>query len=71
MSENRYKDLRDVRYKNGDLSQVEAARLIGIAPNNYGRIESKAIHGTVRTWTRIQEVFGLTDAETWRLMAHK
>lgn len=63
----RYKDLRDLRYKNGDLSQAEMAEKIGIAASNYSLIESGKRNGARRTWLKIQEVFGLSDGEVWRM----
>jgi len=63
----RYSSLRDVRYKNGDLSQKEVAKMIGISPASYYMIETKQRVGSNKTWRKIQEVFKLTDAEVWRL----
>lgn len=68
MNESRYKDLREVRYKNGDLSQTEMAERIGISVANYGKIETGKVSGSVRTWERIQDLFGLTDGDVWRMM---
>lgn len=71
MDEIRYKDLRDVRYKNGDLSQTEMAEKIGISISTYGKIESGKVSGSVKTWERIQSLFGLTDGEVWRMRKRK
>lgn len=68
MKESRYKDLREVRYQNGDLSQTEMAERIGISVANYGKIETGKVSGSVRTWERIQDLFGLTDGDVWRMM---
>lgn len=68
MNESRYKDLREVRYQNGDLSQTEMAERIGISVANYGKIETGKVSGSVRTWERIQDLFGLTDGDVWRMM---
>ena len=67
----RYENLRDLRYMNGRLTQEEAAEKIGINTCAYSKIEKGHTYGSVRTWRKIQEVFGLNDAETWQLMARK
>lgn len=71
MSAFNYESLRDVRYKNGDLSQTEMALKLGISVSSYSNIESGKVYGNVKTWKRIQEVFKLTDDEVWRLMNRK
>ena len=71
MDESRYKDLRDVRYKNGDLSQTEMAQKVGVSVSTYGKIEAGKVSGSVRTWERIQELFGLTDGDVWRMRSGK
>ena len=70
-SRERYKSLRDVRYRNGDLTQREMAQKIGIAEGSYSLIENGKRHGSNRTWRRIQELFGLSDAEVWQLQNQK
>ena len=65
------RDLRDLRYQVGDLSQQTMARMIGISLALYSRIERGDVHGSVQVWQRIQEIFALSDAETWRLMSRK
>ena len=69
--EERYKDLRDVRYKNGDLSQQEMAGKIGISVGAYSLIENGKRHGSHKTWNKIQELFALTDAEVWKMQNQK
>ena len=71
MSERRYSNLRDVRYAHGDMTQTEMANKIGISATAYAQIELGKAHGKVSTWANIQNVFGLTDAEVWQLMARK
>lgn len=63
----RYKDLRDVRYLNGDLTQLEVAKRIGISLGAYSLIENKKRIGSRKTWLKIQELFNLTDEEVWSL----
>lgn len=71
MDESKYRDLREVRYKNGDLSQTEMAARIGISVATYGKIEAGKVSGSVRTWERIQELFGLTDGDVWRMRSRR
>lgn len=61
-----YKDLRDVRYQNGDLTQKEMAKRIGISIAAYSLIEQKKRVGSNKTWKKIQELFKLSDADVWR-----
>ena len=67
----RYKTLRDVRYQNGNLTQKEIAEKIGISIGAYNLIESGKRHGSTRTWARIQSLFGLSDAEVWKMQSNK
>ena len=67
--ENNYVDLKDVRFKNGRLSQADTAKKIGISTCAYTLIESKKRNGSVKTWKKIQEIFGLSDGDVWRLMS--
>lgn len=62
-----YETLRDVRYVNGNLTQKQMADKIGISVGAYSLIESGKRVGSARTWLRIQALFGLTDAEVWKL----
>ncbi|MBQ6447107.1 MAG: helix-turn-helix transcriptional regulator [Bacillus sp. (in: Bacteria)] len=66
-----YETLRDVRYKNGDLTQKEMADKIGISVGAYSLIESGKRVGSTKTWLKIQELFNLTDEEVWRLQTKK
>ena len=62
-----YTSLRDVRYKNGDLSKKEMSEKIGITIAAYSLIESGKRTGSTNTWKKIQELFNLSDEETWQL----
>ncbi len=62
-----YKSLRDVRYHNGELTQEEMARRIGISKGAYSLIEQGKRVGSIKTWVKIQELFGLSDNEVWVL----
>ena len=64
----RYKNLRDIRYQNNELSQEEMAKRIGITKSAYCLIERGQRFGSFKTWLKIQSLFNLTDAEVWRLI---
>lgn len=66
-----YKNLRDVRYKNGDLTQKEVAEKIGISEGSYNAIENGKRYGSNKTWNKLQALFGLSDADVWRLQNQK
>lgn len=66
-----YNSLRDVRYKNGDLTQKEMADKIGISLGAYSLIENGKRIGSSKTWVKIQELFNLTDEEVWKLQKPK
>ena len=67
----RYNSLRDLRYKNGDLTQDEIAKRIGISKAAYCNIERGIRFGSVATWEKIQTLFNLTDDEVWKLIKKK
>ena len=69
--EGRYKDLRDARYQNGDLTQTAAAEKLGISVAQYGKIEKGDAVGSVNIWLRIQKLFNLSDAEVWQMISRK
>lgn len=62
-----YTNLRDVRYLNGNLTQEEMAKKIGISTGAYCLIETGKRVGSAKTWKKIQELFSLTDEQTWKL----
>lgn len=66
-----YENLRDVRYKNGNLTQQEMADKIGISKGAYSLIEQRKRIGSTKTWVKIQELFNLTDEEVWQLQKPK
>ena len=66
-----YENLRDVRYKNGNLTQQEMADKIGISKGAYSLIEQRKRIGSTKTWVKIQELFKLTDEEVWQLQKPK
>ena len=67
MEETKYKNLRDVRYLNGNLTQEDVANKLGISTGAYCLIEQGKRVGSAKTWSKIQKLFNLTDEETWKL----
>lgn len=67
----KYKDLLDLRYQNGRMSQSEMAEKIGISVGAYSLIERGKRVGSRKTWLKIQTLFNLKDDEVWRLQNHK
>ena len=67
----KYKDLKDLRYQNGRISQREMAEKIGITEGAYSLIEGGKRVGSHRTWVKIQSLFKLTDDEVWKLQKSK
>ena len=62
-----YKNLKEVRVLNGDLSQQEVAEKLGISTGAYSFIENGKRTGSTKTWMKIQELFNLTDEDVWNL----
>ena len=50
------------------LSQVEAAKQLGIPINVYTRIEHGETSGKVETWCKIQELYEVPDEEMWTII---
>ena len=67
----RYKDLKDARFANGRLTQKEVADKLEISVNSYVRIENGEHIGSTKTWLKLQNLFNLTDEETWQLQKNK
>lgn len=67
----KYKDLRDIRYKNGDLTQEQMANRIGISKGAYSLIENGKRVGSRQTWLKIQQLFKLKDEEVWKMQKAK
>lgn len=60
-----YKNLTEVRFLKGRLTQQEVADKLGITLTSYALIEKGHRHGSFKTWLKIQKLFNLTDAECW------
>ncbi len=67
----KYKDLKDLRYQNGRISQREMAEKIGISEGAYSLIERGKRIGSRKTWLKIQNLFKLKDDEVWKMQNAK
>ena len=63
----KYKDLQDLRYQNGRMSQREMARKIGMSECGYSLIERGKRAGSRKVWLKIQTIFNLKDEDIWKL----
>lgn len=62
-----YRNLRDLRYQKGDLTQQEMADKIGLSLSGYAMLENGQRSGSRETWIKIQKTFNLKDEEVWNL----
>lgn len=65
--ETRSKRLRILRVEFG-FSQGDIAEQLNITRQYYARLERGEQVGRPELWLRMQELFGLSDGEAWRLM---
>lgn len=49
------------------LKQEEMAEMTGVSRATYGFIENGARGGSADFWSTLQEVFGVPDADMWKL----
>lgn len=64
------KELKFLRIEHS-ISQKELAEKIGISTGAYALIERGVKTGSDKTWLKLQEVFNLTDEQTWKLKTQK
>ena len=60
--------LKDLRAISG-LSQVEAAKRLGMTQANYNYLENGDRNGTIATWARIQRLYRIPDCDMWGIIA--
>lgn len=60
--------LKELRVKNGNLTQKQAAELIGCSHCYYSAVERHEKDGNIDFWRSVQTVFNLSDADTWATM---
>ena len=60
--------LKQFRVSHGDASQDEFADAIGVSRNYYNRVETGKLSGNVAFWTKLQERFGVSDGDIWRMI---
>lgn len=56
---------KEKRYK-----QYEMAEIVGASKALYNAMEKFKVKGTMDCWLKIQEFYGLTDSEMWKLYLH-
>lgn len=62
-------ELKILRIKN-DLTQRQAAKLLGVSLATYNLIENGNRRGSVDFWNEVQKQFNLTGEEVWNLQKH-
>ena len=50
-----------------DLTQPQAAKLLGVSTSTYNFIENGKRRGSVKFWQTVQDAFMLNDGEVWKL----
>ena len=69
--DSRQKALKKLRLDH-DLTQDQLADEIGVCSRlTYSSIERGLTDGSVAVWKRIQEIFGLSNADVWELMTRE
>lgn len=58
--------LRLLRYAK-ELNQSDMARLLNVERTTYAAIERGERDGSYKFWERLQQVFGIPDADMWSL----
>lgn len=60
--------LKQFRVSQGDASQEKFAEMIGVSRNYYVRVETGKLDGNAEFWKKLQERFGVSDGDIWRMM---
>ena len=60
--------LRKLRQTHCNLTQKEMAKRLRMSDVGYSYIEKRQNTGTVRSWLRIQKIYGLTDNQLVALL---
>ena len=53
------------------LTMEQLAKKMGVSYTTYNLIEKGERKGSTEFWTKLQQVFNLSDAEMWQLYANK
>lgn len=64
------KKLKEIR-ESHNISQRQAAHLLGISPANFCQIENGKRTGKIETWQKIQDLFTLSDVVLWEIYTNK
>lgn len=60
--------LKQFRVSHGDTSQDDFADAIGVSRNYYSRVETGKLSGNVAFWKKLQDRFGVSDGDIWRMI---
>lgn len=60
--------LKQLRVSQGDASQEKFSEMIGVDRQYYSKVENGKIRGNEAFWMKLQERFGLSDGDIWRMM---
>ena len=63
-------ELKLLRVKN-QLTQQQLAEKLGVSYATYNLIERGQRKGSTEVWTKIQQLFNISDADMWKLYANK
>lgn len=63
-------ELKLLRIKH-QLTQQELAKELGVSCATYNLIESGQRKGSIEVWTKIQQLFNISDADVWSLYSKK
>lgn len=57
--------------KKKNMTQIQAAKKLGIPINVYQRIEQGKNKGKIDAWDRIQEFYKIPDEEMWKVVKNR
>lgn len=63
--------MRLIRFENGNLSQEQAAAMIGFNAQYFSRVERGMNDGCVEFWRNFKNAFNLSDSEIWAVIENK
>ena len=63
-------ELKLLRVKN-QLTQQQLAQKLGVSCTMYNLIERGQRKGSIDFWTKIQQLFNVSDADMWKLYTYK
>ena len=63
--------MRLIRFENGNLSQEQAAAMIGFNAQYFSRVERGMNDGCVEFWRNFKNAFNLSDSEIWAVIENR